>query len=670
MGTFLTSVQVRLGDKPRTETRALIIAAVRQRVLEGPYIETTTEEDHDPDRTVLVGPLGKAPWLTVIDKQENLRELAPRLSAVVQGAAVFINLLDSDVVHLRLYEDGAVFDDYCNAPESYDSYTYDPDWLPVWGTLSRSQLKARTRGRAEKWRDLLTDGTEPKKLRAIWNSKPVFADDILWGTADALGMDSNEISSMGEAEGFTRLTFRLSKPREYEIKATGLPKLSLAGYGVPERVYVGDIFDVSIMVQNDGAEGTGLDVTAWGSALEKGILKLTSANVQLPTRLEDALLVGFEPVQGKIGDQAANGYLARFDALKLPQGIADGRMAQMQRGVDWQKAYMALALTQIHTRILGSIQTTGDGDIFVGFIPYNNRDGGQTVYRASLRALPAPRRPLRSREAPKSDLFQKLANPVQLFALVAMDSDRVRTAALVADVLQAWAVEMTHQSGKSLVTHLRSRPDLMPDKKRLDHRAVADSAYWRALREALETCVSFSAEGRAARAVFDVDTIFFQKSREEPAPQLGFFNVPEKVGDAANKSAEHGMIDIVDQLMKTGAIVQAMIGRWDWGPYPGLNMTPYEVACGVGGQCTTARFWCRRFLRGVTEKVWLGPDLVAQLGGTDQLVPIAHVTPVGNGVRIFLDASATIDQLEVALAPLLPGEKDWREGIDRLYMRR
>lgn len=693
MGTSLSSVQVHLGNKPKTDTRTSVIDALRRHVLERGFVETNPAEEHDPDRTVLIGPVGATPWLTVIDTQGNMRELAKYLSTVVDGAAVFINLLHSDVMHLRLYQAGDLVDDYCNAPDDYNSYEGNPDRMADWGDLSKSQLKARTRGHLAKWRGLFVEGTDTKTLRAVWSSHPVFADDILWATAGALGMDSKEIgstgdilwatvyapgmnaeeiASMGEAENFTRLTFRLSKPPAYKVKAAGLPEFSLAGRSEPSRVYVSDTFELTVSIQNDGGAGTGMDIVAWGSVLDNGVLKLTSANIQSPDRPLDPLVVDFEPSHGKVGDQEITSLLARLDGLKLPQGLADGHPVGMQPGIDPQKAYHARLLTQIRTQIHGSVERTGGGDLFVAFIPHDNRTQGQTVYQASLQALPVARRPLRYRQATRGispAVLEQLATPRHLFALIALDTDRVPAATLAADVLQAWAAEMAQRSGKALVTRLRPRLDSMPDKKRLPVGEATDSAYWSALREALETCVSFSVEAPLAQIIFDVDSVSFQHSREEPAPQLGIFYTLEKAGDDANQSVENRLVEIVDQLMGTEAIAQALVGRWDWGPYPSLYMTPYEVASGVNGQCTTARFWCKRYVRGVTEKLWLGPEMIAQLGGIDQLTPIAQVIPVRNGVRILLKEGSTLDQLELALAPLLPGEKEWREGMGRLYQR-
>ena len=152
MGTSLASIQVYFGNGPKSETRLEVVEALREYVLKGPFTETA--QDQDPDRTVVVGPTNAARWLTLLDSQGNLRELARHLSAILSRPTVFINLIDSDVIHIRLYRNGETDDDYCNAPHHYDDYGSPPDW----DDLDETQLQALTRGDLSKWRDLFVEG--------------------------------------------------------------------------------------------------------------------------------------------------------------------------------------------------------------------------------------------------------------------------------------------------------------------------------------------------------------------------------------------------------------------------------------------------------------------------------------------------------------------------------
>ncbi len=675
MGTTLATVQVYLGDRPREKARDAVIESLRRYVLQGTFTETTHDQDPDADRTVFIGQVKDSPWLTLFDTQGDLRVLARSLSEEHSGTTVYISLIDSDVIHLRLYRKGKLIDDYCNAPELYDLYSSDPDWQSDWGDLSEDQLKALTRGDNLKWRDLLVPGTDADKLRELWASKPILADEILWATVHALGMDEEEIGailSFNGAQAFSRLTFRMSEPRQYEVKAEGLPKLFLSSYGLPTEVYVGDELDPGISVQNDGGPATGLDVLAWGSALDTGIIRLKQATIRKTTSMEAADEAMFVPREGQLGDQTVTMYLASFPEFELPQGIEGGWQVQTQPGVDWRKAFDALSLTQFHVRILGTVETTGTGDLFIAFAPHANRAEGYAAYQTSLQALSTPRQPLRYQNALRktpTHWLQRLDRPTHLFAVAAMAADRPRSASIVADLISEWTTTVAKNTAAPFVARVQSRLDLMPDEQQITIGDISSSAYWEAMHQTLATCVSFSIQHGAASMLFDASTLFFQRTKEEPAPQLGIFYSVEALESGEAKLAEEWLEDSVDGLMARKEVLQAIVGHWDWGEFPRLEMTPYETACSVHRQCTTARFWCKRFLRGVTERVWLGPELIEELGGTDQLAPFAEVTEIGNGVRLRLKEPATLDDLERVLAPLLASEQDWQEGMARLYPR-
>ena len=133
---------------------------------------------------------------------------------------VFVNLVDSDYVHLRLYQSGEIIDDYCNRPEIYNSYTPDENWLADWGDLTRDEFAALKTGHPERWSELLVDKDQIEAVEEAWLSQPVFSDDILLTTAKALDMNVDELWNVGLYpfdDTFTRFAFKLVQPRLYEI---------------------------------------------------------------------------------------------------------------------------------------------------------------------------------------------------------------------------------------------------------------------------------------------------------------------------------------------------------------------------------------------------------------------------------------------------------------------
>src|SRR5258706_11059655 len=118
MGLSLACIQIYIGAQSPQILRNTTIEAMRKYVIASAFVETTN--DNDPDRTVDIGSVENGRWLTLIGTQGNLRELSKYLSTVLNARIVFVNLMDSSVLHLRLYEHGEIVDDYCNAPDRYD----------------------------------------------------------------------------------------------------------------------------------------------------------------------------------------------------------------------------------------------------------------------------------------------------------------------------------------------------------------------------------------------------------------------------------------------------------------------------------------------------------------------------------------------------------------------
>ena len=677
MGTSLSCVQVYIGDKQKNDTRDLVIETLRQRVLEGSFTEKARGEAKDSDRTVFVGPLGDAPWLTIFDSQGDLRELAQRVSAAINGTAVFINLLDSDIVHLRRYSDGELVDDYCNAPHLYDGYGPDPDWLPDWGDMTEEELKAATRGDLASWRDLLISGTDLSVLREIWDSEPVFADDILWASTDALAMNKDDIFTdfWFDAEKYTQLNFRLKEPRLYEVKAEGPPKLVLLHGSVESNeVYVGQQLDLPILVQNDGGADTGIDIIVWGTALGNKMIELLKVQVWKMTDSEALKEMTFT-TQKEIdkGQEEMPLYVASLDDFEVPQGISSGAEVMSQRGVDFHKVYEAIAQTQFQVRVLCNIESVCSGELFIAIAPQNNKEAEQVVYRAYIKALPMPRKPLRYHDAQKPIHpinLRKLETPSHLFALISLGTGQEQSAEVVANEIEMWVTEIASNDTDSFSTYLRMDLDLHHKSDNISTLDIPGSPYWKELREALGNCMNFLIKSRTASAIYDANTLFMQNSNTELAPQLMFRYSTVGMDKVEFEAINKWLQGMVNRIMTKASVLQAIVGRWEWHDTMDVNMTPYEIACGIGGQCTTARFWCMRFLRGVTEQLWLGPNLLTQLGGTKRLSSIATVTPCGDGVHITLNEESTLNELEKALECVLASEIDWREGMERLYPRK
>lgn len=203
MGTSIACIQVFTKDCDQNEAHKIIVASLRKRVKSESYIENTNGtliSRYMKDRYTQVNHLRNRNWITVYDSRTDFRKLAQSLSKSVSGTAVTIMLFDSDILHLRRYTNGIMVDEYCNNPDGINHYVDadDPDWRSDWENIAESELLNQTRGSANKWSDLFRPDINPDDIQKIWDSDPLFKDDILWKTAKALGMNQNDILDAGQ----------------------------------------------------------------------------------------------------------------------------------------------------------------------------------------------------------------------------------------------------------------------------------------------------------------------------------------------------------------------------------------------------------------------------------------------------------------------------------------
>ncbi|HEX8617133.1 MAG TPA: hypothetical protein VF911_06080, partial [Thermoanaerobaculia bacterium] len=111
--------------------------------------------------------------------------------------------------------------------------------------------------------------------------------------------------------------------------------------------------------------------------------------------------------------------------------------------------------------------------------------------------------------------------------------------------------------------------------------------------------------------------------------------------DAA--ALEAALVEIIESLP---GVEQAYVARW---ATSGVHLTPYELACGVQQPPTDGT----RTLRGVSERMWLGPALLKRID-VKALEQVATLTKSGSSTRVEKLADATLDDLERALMPILP----------------
>jgi len=644
MGAFFTNVQVYTHSRLPEDLRSTIVTALRRFVPSDTFMEVSPD-DPTAERMLVVGPAGPEPWIVVYDSategqdEAQLDALAGALSTAAEGTAVSVLIHDSDVLEMRLWRSGDLLDAYSSCPDYF-------------GPVSRER-QVLLAGQPDRWRDLLIDGVSPADLRRVWDESLLFAEATLAQTAQLLGMDPNrcgtglryllhdgadEITAALDAAGFIRLAFRSAQtpaavaPPE---PPSGPPVLTIESGSTGVDTSIGESLTwATCAAGNAGGPGRGLQVVVWGNALDQGLIALDALAISLPPddAAASATWITCEPQAIGSGDSMVR--VVRLDDYPLLGDTAGWGDAFIEGS--WQNPHAAIA-ARMHRRISvqlhGTAQAVGQGQLHVGFVPLANPHNGQTSWTFAVNVARRARRPLRyAVDSPGADRsLRDLDQPRVLVALMALGTDRSTSVRVAADAIDAWNRVIASQIMGCYEGFIHERFDYRPRAFHLATRDIPDRLAWQELRSAMETCVSLHGSIRTAGAddtgdpadftsgfLFEVDGLSFQLGHDTAAPQLVLW--------------------------------------WD--------------TAGHGDVVIGQQVGCSRWLRAATERIWLGPQLLARLPDRDALERICELTPIGDGMRVVLRPTATLDDLEHTLAPILPGPSDWVRGMDLLYGHR
>src|SRR5690348_10281970 len=121
MGASFTNLQVFVGDRSSIEVRAEIIEAVRRFVTSSGIFEEIldSEQAEEADRKVIISsPTETERWISVYDQgTENqddkmLADEARAISTYLKTSVVSVQVYDSDVTYLKLWNSGKLVDQY------------------------------------------------------------------------------------------------------------------------------------------------------------------------------------------------------------------------------------------------------------------------------------------------------------------------------------------------------------------------------------------------------------------------------------------------------------------------------------------------------------------------------------------------------------------------------
>jgi len=653
MGASFTNLQVRVGPGDADAELAAVREAIRA-ALSVDFVEAGPDEE--AERTAVIAPPLRG-WISVYDEEldrqaeEPLVELARALSA--RNRVVSLLVHDSDVVDARLFEAGEVLDHYVSDPDFFE--------------MPRS-ARAAVKGRPEAWVPILAPGADARALGKAWKLRPTFAEDLVTAMVPLLGWDADRalatyrhLAELPGSDGFPRLRLRArTRPEMPSLP----PAFELRGWNPACELALGEpLPSLRFIVANVGVGTRGLVVVAGGEAITSGLVRLTSAT--LATQ-HGAGAEGFRRASAPFAAAPERDDLlaARFPDFEVP-AAPEGPTAAASRAFEEGLA------RQVFVSVLGEVLGTGQGALHLSVLPMANPPGG-TAQLTQLTIRPAARRTLRARPELVAQL-RALEDPAVLSLLVTLaDADPAACAAATRAIAE-WSARVLPPKGSWDITTAEPSLGARPRRQKLKAQDVGHGPRWDRLAASLPSLALMTGQRSAPRepasllqgghpflqsAGFTIQRGSLMYAEAEPLLVLGLW-CPG--GDEATR--QH-LASIADAFVTAGAL-QAFVARWAWAPFFAADTTPYELGAGIHGQATTTRAWCVRWLRAVTPLLWIGPELRAHLDET-ALAKAAELAPCGAGLRVTLRAGQTLDALEQALAPALPGHDDWTQASQTL----
>ncbi len=665
MGSFFTNIHVCARGLDAAEARACVLTALRETLVDQGFV--AGEEGQPSDRTLLVH--AGTDWIAVYDeaceaqRPEDLDRLATDLSRQLRTYAVTILVHDSDVLEMGLFRAGARVDRFSSNPRHG-------------GGAAATEAAA---GSPEKWAQVLAAGSHVDDLAAVWRKEKLFAEDTLAQTAPLLGMDPARagigFNYADEDDGaYVALHFCHAVRPAHEAPAEGPTSFEMAAYAPAIDASVGFRFQIGCSVRNSGGASQGLSVVAWGAALDQGLLSVDSVELVVGLPAHGRLLSAL--TEERAGADGTKMRVVSFPDLTIPAGVSGGVAALV--GLTPQAMVERVYAAQVHANVYGMGLSAGEADIHIGFVPAA-APSGQYAHTQAARVYPRSRKPLRAAPAVEAYALRPLDGRSTLFALTSFDRDPPLAGRIAAGIIERWAA-LVDDSGKLALTIFPSEPGARPRTGSAKLKNFWSSARWRKLQAELqaEQLVSGARaeaddEGASAAPPFGFSfgrSLLPREASPDPElPTLALWidvaRAPAERVEAATATAAR----LMDEVMTEHGGVQALSARWSWRPSSSLDMTPYEVACGVGGQCTLRRSWQSAFVRGVAVgSLWLGDALTKAVADTVVLRQRTDVVVESktHGLKISVAQESGLDAVEAALAAVLPGKDEWMAGIHRM----
>ncbi|WP_201008520.1 hypothetical protein [Paenibacillus glycanilyticus] len=325
MGSSFANIQLKAAEALSVEQMCQAITELMEKNL----FEKVEEPE---DRSIVISWDGSSPWLTIYDElsddgdQDILDALAKALSLKLGTHAVSNSVYDSDLLNMKLFNQGKCLDMFVNDIDAYNKY---------------SKHKRKRQGAPSKWA-LLREGIVKEQVTGIWQGETVFAEDILWDLSKLFGWNTDQSCTgyrykrdEGWSAGDYVLHFRDKNPIGKLFQEDGPTHLELVSYQPYLDCSTKSEETTYFSYSNTGQSAVGISIMMWGSAISSNCLESMEAcmvlhdGARVAGQMEDIEL--HYPDQPDKPDKPFLGKMLRFDELVLPAGVTLLREASTPR---------------------------------------------------------------------------------------------------------------------------------------------------------------------------------------------------------------------------------------------------------------------------------------------------------------------------------------------------
>jgi len=616
------------------------------------------------DRLLLIAPAGDG-WLMVVDHVEDLStstydsdRLLAELIHAPDAVALDIIVADSDQLVLSLHHAG------------------NPPSLLVVGHGGIEE------GAPEALQRLLLAGQSVEDIRTAFSKPTIFIEALFPALKPLFGVDlaafrdsMNTLIGAPIGEGSVLLRLK-AVPAPGQV--IGPPRLDVNDAErentIRNRSYpqipLGLITNFpGFTFKSRGGAAQGLDVRLAGSALAQGLIEIVSAELrqQHPTDSTLNRQVKIEP------ELSPAGAALRFEDIEVPDWL--------ERDPTKVRAHNAPhdLLMFLYCRAL----RVGEGEL-------EAEAHLITPQSAPIRTscpvivLPEMWRPLRSTEQPAElHAIRSLNRPTRINALAVLSGAADEAVRALRMTLETWrsridpaypfsvaAATETPEGfaffwpadlAKSFSLDLRKKRNPQWDRLMADLPSVHGL---RIATDLMTTREADYAQRQGARVTLQYTCAATHPRLPDYAARLGHVSLSLP----ASPATEQAVVSLMQTLAEAGLLEQAYVAAWDSDDEP--KGTIYERATDNYMHLKTARGWGTRYLRAVADRLWLGPKFTARLPDRAALERLTFVRQIGETLSIERRPEATLRDLELCLALMLPTQAEgWAFGEQIMQSR-